>query len=253
MDSQVADIVRVAPGRHWHALEDDLVVGRGYALHRADGRRLISVDTWRDDVFAVLARAVVNDLGPPVYTVVDDDDREVLGRWASLGFRDHRREDVLSVPVVASGARPPAGITFHRATDLVEAEVRSLDQRLRREVPGSANWVNEPGQFSEMALDPRFTDPATFLVAARAGELVGLVRVARAGRRPRLVLVGTLPAHRGQGIAKALLDRAFAALRARGVTHVLADVDETDAATRALLHARGAERLGGTVELVKGG
>jgi ribosomal protein S18 acetylase RimI-like enzyme len=101
-----------------------------------------------------------------------------------------------------------------------------------------------------MALDPRFTDPATFLVAASGDELVGLVRVARAGRRPRLVLVGTLEGHRGQGVARALLDHAFAALRARGITHVLADVDETAAAAQALLRGRGAERIAGTVELV---
>lgn len=247
----MAEIIRVAPGRHWHALEDDLVVGRGHALHRADGRRLISVDSWRDDVFAVLAEALVQDLGPPVYTVVDDDDRELLGRWASAGFRDHRREDVLAVPTSGSRAPVPEGITLIKAKDLIRDDVRSLDQHLRRLVPGSANWVNEPAQFDEMALDPRFTDPESFLVAEQGDELVGLVRVARAGRRPRLVLVGVLEEHRGRGIAQALLDEAFRPLRDRGVTHVSADVDETDTATLGLLRARGAERVAGTVELVR--
>jgi GNAT superfamily N-acetyltransferase len=251
VDTPVAEVIRVAPGRHWHALEDDLVVGRGHALHRADGRRLISVDTWRDDVFAVLARAIVADLGSPVHTVVDDDDREVLGRWASVGFRDHRREDVLAVPTTDSGAAWPPGFTYRKASDLMGDDVRSLDQQLRRLAPGCENWVNEPGQFQELALDPRFTEPEGFLVAKHGDELAGLVRVAKAGRRPRLVLVGTLEPYRGTGLARALLNTAFERLRARGVTHVTADVDETDTATRKLLDTLGAERIAGTVELVR--
>src|SRR4051812_16838680 len=95
MDMQVA---RVAPGVHWHALEDDLVVGRAYAWHRPDRRVFVSVDSWRDDVFALLAGALAEDLAHPLHTLVAEDDREVLGRWAGAGYRDHRREDEYAIP-----------------------------------------------------------------------------------------------------------------------------------------------------------
>src|SRR4051794_4523848 len=91
MGTEAVVIARITPDVHWHALEDDVVVGRGHALHRPDGRVFLSVDTWRDDVFEVLAEAMVADLRRPVYTVVDEDDREVLARWSSRGFLDHRR------------------------------------------------------------------------------------------------------------------------------------------------------------------
>ncbi|MGI5325057.1 hypothetical protein [Actinomadura nitritigenes] len=35
-------LTRVADGQ-WHALGDDLVVGRGHAVHRPDGRLFVSV------------------------------------------------------------------------------------------------------------------------------------------------------------------------------------------------------------------
>ncbi len=91
MEHRLAVVSRVTPGVHWHALEDDLVVGRGHALHRPDGKVFLSVDSWRDDIFVALAEAMIADLGGPVHTVVAADDREHLGRWSMLGFTDNRR------------------------------------------------------------------------------------------------------------------------------------------------------------------
>ena len=47
-------ITRVAD-RQWHALDDDLVVGCGYAEHRPDGRLFVSIDAWHDATFDRLA------------------------------------------------------------------------------------------------------------------------------------------------------------------------------------------------------
>jgi ribosomal protein S18 acetylase RimI-like enzyme len=252
VESTVAQVVRVTPGVHWHALEDDLVVGRAYALHRPDGRVLVSVDSWRDDVFDLLARAMADDLGSPLYTVVDDDDREHLGRWAMQGYRDHRREDEYAVPTDDRPDVPrPAGIVVRPADRVDEARLRRLDEQLRQDVPGSRGWVNEPARFHEICFDPKVFESTTFLVAIHRGEYAGLVRIARAGRRPRLALVGVHPAHRGRGLGKALLAEAFRPLRQRGVTHVIADADETNAAAQALFKGFHAERTGGAVELVK--
>ena len=43
-------VSRVATNQ-WHAVENDLVVGRGHASRRLDGRTFLSIDTWR--VFAL--------------------------------------------------------------------------------------------------------------------------------------------------------------------------------------------------------
>jgi hypothetical protein len=59
---QTVVIARVEVGRHWHALDDDEVVGRGHALHRPDGRVFLSVDTWADDVFHQVVVAMLADL-----------------------------------------------------------------------------------------------------------------------------------------------------------------------------------------------
>ncbi|MER7002021.1 hypothetical protein ABT297_03105 [Dactylosporangium sp. NPDC000555] len=59
MDTLV--ITRVAE-RQWHALDDDLVVGRGDASPRPDGRLFLSIDAWHDDVFASLAEAMLAEI-----------------------------------------------------------------------------------------------------------------------------------------------------------------------------------------------
>ena len=57
-------ITRVAE-RQWHALDDDLVVGRGDASPRPDGRLFLSVDAWHDSVFDLRDGSVVH--GPATY------------------------------------------------------------------------------------------------------------------------------------------------------------------------------------------
>jgi RimJ/RimL family protein N-acetyltransferase len=253
-------VVRVTDGVHWHALEDDVVVGKGYALHRPDGRVLVSADTWRDDVFEVVVRAMVGDLGEPVFTVVDEDDREHLGRWSALGFRDHRREDEFVIPTDPAltglaDAAPPPGYTLVTADAADEDRLRDLDERLRQHVPGTAGWVSTPEDFRRQTYDSRWLDPATYLVAIRddgdEGEYAGLARVWRGRRVPRLGLVGVLPPHRRRGLARALLAAAFRPLHERGVARVAAEVDQANTASQTLLRSIGATRTGGAIELVR--
>jgi RimJ/RimL family protein N-acetyltransferase len=256
MDSTTASIVRVTPGVHWHALEDDVVVGRGHALHRADGRAFISIDTWADDVFVALAEAMTQDLPAPVYTVVADDDREHLGRWSMLGFRDNRREDEYAIPTApeATGlasAALPTGFTLVGADRADEDRLRRLDQTLRQDVPGYAGWVNQPEEFHRLTFENRWFDPATYLVAVHQSEYVALVRILGLPRQPRLGLIGVLPAHRRRGLAHAMLSAAFRPLHERGVTTVSAEADESNLASSALLKGIGAVRTGGAIELVR--
>ena len=65
-------ITRVAD-RQWHALDDDLVVGRGDAEYRPDGRLFVSIAAWHEAAFDRLAEAMLAELPSPVHTVVDGD------------------------------------------------------------------------------------------------------------------------------------------------------------------------------------
>jgi hypothetical protein len=207
-------IVRVTPGVHWHALDDDEVAGRAYALHRPDRRVFVSIDTWRDDVFAALAGALIADLRRDLYTRVDEADAAELTRWASFGFHVHRREDDYLLPTApeATGlgaAAFPPGFSAVSADAADEDPLRTLDEVLRGDVAGSDGWVNDPQQFHDQTFDPRYFDPATYLVATDgAGRYAGLVRVWSAPRRARLGLIGVVPAYRRRGLARALLAAA---------------------------------------------
>jgi GNAT superfamily N-acetyltransferase len=76
VDEHAVVVTRVAE-RHWHALGDDLVVGRGEAWRRPDGRTFLSIDAWHGPVFDRLADAMLADLPRPLYTVVDEADLDV--------------------------------------------------------------------------------------------------------------------------------------------------------------------------------
>ncbi|MGH6657521.1 MAG: GNAT family N-acetyltransferase, partial [Actinocrinis sp.] len=73
-------INRVADA-HWHAVQDDLVVGRGDTCRRSDGRTFVSIDAWRGAVFDQLADALSADLPTPLYRVVDEADLDLTGGW----------------------------------------------------------------------------------------------------------------------------------------------------------------------------
>jgi RimJ/RimL family protein N-acetyltransferase len=258
MASSVADVVRVTPGVHWHALEDDVVVGRGHALHRPDGRVFVSVDTWRDDVFAAVAEVMAADLAGPVFTMVAEDDVEHLGRWSALGFVDNRREDELVLPTDPAvtglaGVAVPPGYSLLAADRADENRLRHLDEELRRDVPGTSGWVWTPAGFHAETFDPRFFDPATYRVAVDdgTGAYAGLARIWRGTRHPRLGLIGVAAGHRRRGLARGLLAAVLGALHERGVAQVTAEADATNVASQTLLAALGARRTGGVIELVR--
>lgn len=250
-------IVRVAPGVHWHALDDDVVAGRGYALRRPDNRVFVSIDTWRDDMFGLLAAALIEDLPGDLHTIVDEDDADELGRWSAVGFRPHRHEAAYLVPTAPQttglgAVALPAGFTVISADAADEDRLRSLDELLRDDVPGSDGWVNDPAEFRDRTFDPRAFDPATYLVAVHeaSGQYAGLVRVWKHRRQPRLGLVGVRRSCRRRGLARALLAAAFEPLHSRRIAEVLAEVDVANTGSTALLTGIGAGRSGGSIELI---
>jgi ribosomal protein S18 acetylase RimI-like enzyme len=207
-------VVRVAPA-HWHALEDDGVVGRGHATYRPDGRTYVSVDAWNTTTFDLLAGAVVRDLPRPLHTLVDEADVELTDHWRRHGFTQRRREWEHVVPTDPdrtglAGARPPRATT-----------IRTADER--------------------------------FTVAEWGGERLGHVRVAPVPHRPVVGWIEVRPDVRRLGIARALLAHALGALHERGVPAVSAMVDETDAPAVALVGGLGGERTTSQLELVLDG
>src|SRR5436309_15880432 len=90
-------ISRVAPSQ-WHALEDDLVVGRGEASRRPDGRIFVSIDAWHDAAFQRLAEAMLTALPRPLHTLVGEAEVELTLRWQRAGFTTRRREWEYALP-----------------------------------------------------------------------------------------------------------------------------------------------------------
>ncbi|MDN5930279.1 MAG: GNAT family N-acetyltransferase [Pseudonocardia sp.] len=235
------EIVPVVPGRLWHALEDDEVVGRAHLLHRPDGRRFLGVDAWRPVTFDRLVRAVLADVPHDLHSRVDAHDGETLDGLARHGFSVARREDDVLVRTAVPDPPAPFVVPILPATDVPAARLAALDRALREDGPDGDGWADE-------ARRPYLL---THLVAVddRTGDLVGLARIWRGTQLPRLGVVGVTRSHRGCGLGRALLEAAFMPLAKDGVARVTAEVDASNPAGQALLRGFGAVRTGGSVEM----
>jgi ribosomal protein S18 acetylase RimI-like enzyme len=248
-------VVRASPGLVWRALDVDHVVGSVTAFLRPDDRWFVNVDrASRSDSYGPLLAAVTQNTASDLYATVDETDTDALGIFTRLGFTVSRRESNYVIPtdpqVTGLYLTEPDGIVIISAVDACEDEMRLLDDALRQDVPGTAGWRWDPGDFHEETFDSQF-NPATYLIAvdAASGDYVGLVRVWNSPGRPRLGLIAVLAPYRRRGLASALLARAFGVLHERGSTEVTAEVDDTNAASRSLMLRLGAIREGGTIEI----
>jgi ribosomal protein S18 acetylase RimI-like enzyme len=236
-------ISRVAPGQ-WHALEDDLVVGRGEASRRSDGRMFVSIDAWHGAAFDLLAEAMLTALPRPLHTVVDEADLDLTAQWQRAGFTTRRREWEYTVPTDprATGldsALPP-GLTVKAFGSVLEAPLRALDSTIRDEVEAGPGWYDMP---AEVLVRP-VLDPSKYTVAAQCGQYVGLLRVATVTRLPRIGLIAVRADHQRRGIARALLAHTLGALHHIGKETASAEVTESNVAATALFEGVGARRTG---------
>lgn len=254
MNADSVEIVRVSEGVHWHALEDDLVAGRGHALRRPDGRAFLSIDAWQDSVFQQLAERMVSDLPAPVYTVVDEADVELLDRWQRAGFVRHRRELEYVLPTTAGpdlgqGSLPPDVRILPLGT-AAEGPLRELDRAVRAEVAATIGWQSMPAEVLPQPDGTGVLDPSRYAVAALGDQYVGLIRVAALPRRPRLGLMVVRAEQRRRGIGRALLAGVLASLHRSGFDEASAEVDQANGPAIALLDSIGARRAGSAVELL---
>jgi ribosomal protein S18 acetylase RimI-like enzyme len=243
-------ISRVAPVQ-WHALEDDLVVGRGEASRRPDGRMFVSIDAWHDAAFDRLAEAMLAALPRPLHTVLDEADLDLTVQWQRSGFTTRRREWEYAVPTDprATGldsALPPPGVTIEGFGRAKEAPLRALESTIRDEVAAGPGWQDMPAE----VLVPPVLDPSKFAVAAQCSQYVGLLRVAMVARLPRIGLIAVRADRQRRGIARALLAHALSALHHIGKETASAELTESNAAATALFEGIGARRTGSNLELV---
>jgi ribosomal protein S18 acetylase RimI-like enzyme len=247
-------ITRIAD-RQWHALDDDLVVGRGHAQHRADGRLFVSIDAWHDTAFDRLAEAMLAHLPGPLYTVVDEADVELTAAWHRAGFTFRRREWEYVVPTdpQVTGldeVMPPPGVTIVPAGQAYEDPLRAVDRAIRDEVEATVGWASMPAEVIPFPEGDTIVDPSKYAVAAAPDRYLGLIRVVKV-IRPRIGLIAVRAGERRRGIARALLAHALGTLHDSGFTRAWAEVQESNRAAAALFENIGAQPVTSNLELVR--
>jgi GNAT superfamily N-acetyltransferase len=248
-------VTRVADGQ-WHVLEDDLVVGRGHAMRRPDGRLFISIDAWRSAAFDRLADVMLADLPAPLYTVVDEANAELTADWRRAGFTVRRREwefviptDPLVTGLAAAG--PPSGVRIVPGGQADQDLLQALDRAIRKEVEAGAGWQSMPAEIRPRRPGVTIADPARYVVAAAPDRYLGLLRLVTATRRPRIGLIAVLASEHRRGIARALLSHVLGMLHLAGTAAASAEADESNQAALALLEGIGGRRMSSSLELVR--
>jgi ribosomal protein S18 acetylase RimI-like enzyme len=255
MGEHTVVITRVAE-RHWHAVEDDRVVGRGEASRRPDGRIFLSIDSWQGAVFDRLAEAMLADLPTPLYTVVDEADLDLTSSWRRAGFTTRRREWEYFVPTDPrvtglDPVLPPSGVTIVAAGEANEGPLRELDRAIRDEVEATVGWQAMPAEVLVRPDGNTLLDPAKYAVAAQSEHYVGLVRVVQVTRQPRIGLIAVRAGLHRRGIARAMLAHVLGSLHRSGVETASAEVNESNGAAMALFEGVGARRASSNLELAR--
>jgi GNAT superfamily N-acetyltransferase len=255
LSENAVTITRVAD-RQWHALDDDLVVGRGHGHHRPDGRLFVSIDAWHDVAFDRLAEVMVAHLPAPLYTVVDEADVELTAGWQRAGFTVRRREWEYAVPTDPlvtglEGVLPPPGVTIVPAGQADEGLLREVDRAIRDEVEATAGWWQSmPAEVIPHAEGDTVVDPSKYAVAATPDRYLGLIRVVTA-IRPRIGLVAVRAGEQRRGIARALLAHALMTAHRSGFTAAWTEIHESNHAATALFEGAGARPVSSNLELVR--
>ncbi|MEU8695001.1 GNAT family N-acetyltransferase [Streptomyces sp. NPDC048665] len=248
-------VTRVAD-RQWHALDDDLVVGRGLAVHRPDGRLFVSIDAWHDATFDRLAEAMLPELPAPLYTVVDESDVELTAAWQRAGFTIRRREWEYVVPTDPQitgleAVLPPSGVTIVPAGQADETLLRAVDRAIRDEVEATDGWWQSmPAEVIPRPEGDTIVDPSKYAVAAAPDRYLGLIRVVTVNR-PRIGLVAVRAGEQRRGIARALLAHALGTLHRSGFAAAWTEVHESNQAASTLFEGIGARPMSSNLELVR--
>lgn len=183
------------------------------------------------DGAVTLAERWLGDLGHR-HLVFDDGAAGELVADALTGHGWERRRTVYMV--LATGATGAAGAADPRAREISGAEMEVIQlASLREEVPAA---TARPGLAARLAATQtalRAGTPARCFGAGEDGALQAMCTVfldaEAAGRRIAMIEeVGTLLAHRGRGLARAVVGAAVAAARGWGAELVVVPADADD-------------------------
>jgi GNAT superfamily N-acetyltransferase len=241
----------------WHAVQDDLVVGRGHTSRRSDGRNFVSIDAWHAAVFDRLAEAMSAALPTPLYTLVDEADLDLASDWKRVGFTIGRREREYLVPTDPritglDAVQSPPGVTILPVGGAEEAPLRAVDRAIRDEVAATVGWQSMPAEVLALPQGVTVADPSKYAAAAaQCGQYVGLLRLVNMTRQPRIGLIAVVADQHRRGIARALLAQVLGSLHRSGIEAAAAEVDESNHAALALFEGVGARRAGSNLELVR--
>jgi GNAT superfamily N-acetyltransferase len=241
----------------WVATDGAREVGRAFTMIRPDGRCYLLLGGCEPAAYRPLVQAAAAAAPGELYVQVDVGDEAEQSRLVDAGFAVHRNEIHYQIPTDPVGRTlrdigPPAGFELISAQDADLERLRTLDEALRDDIPGSAGWRWSHEGFVDETFSEGF-DPQTYLVAVRSdtGEYAGLIRVWVRREGPRFGMLGVLRPYRRTRLSVALGAAAFRVLRERGYAQVWADVDPTNRASTLLVRRLGAREVGGAVELVR--
>lgn len=201
------------------------------ATQRPDGRWTLRLpESAGAGVRAQLLAARPSDLGRCTVTLRED--AAGGAELAAAGFVPVRQEQTWRIPVGAP-SQPPILAPAHRLRQVLDcdlARVAELDSAVRRQIPGTQDWSTSEQEVAQSLRDDEF-DPALYLIAegVETGDYDGLVRVWRRSPEPRIGCLGVRPAWRRTRLGPALLTAVMGTLAERGVRHVVAETDLTNA------------------------
>lgn len=203
---------------------------------------------------ALLQSAAADIGGTMLVSRPADEGVDAESQLRRAGFTPVRVETVWRLPVAGLLDTPPVS-TVHRLVSVdslvsMDAEaVATLDNDIRRDIPGTESWVGDGAQLTASLDDPEF-DPALYRVAQHpvTGSLDGLVRVWSRSPEPRLGCVGVTRPWRRTRLALSLLQEIAHTLHVRGITHLTTETDPTNRASHLMAAHHGGEVMRTTVE-----
>jgi hypothetical protein len=134
------DVVRVVDDCRWEARSSAGPAGQVVAWRRPDRRVFVFFRDVVPEAYGPLVTAVDQDLGVELHTSVDLADERGFEHLCEVGFVPLRQESDYLIPGAeaseATGeARLADGYVFHNVLEIPEADLRRLDDRLRRTFP----------------------------------------------------------------------------------------------------------------------
>jgi len=157
----------------------------------------------------------------------DDDSRLVAGRW---GFRIVRtfRSSAVDPRELGTPPAPPTGVQVVPVADVGPHRIWEAHQQVARDDPSGLTLPQPYGEWHDNWADPR-QRPDLGRAVLVDHELAAYTLVGVAGDRAWSDMTGTLPDHRGRGLALLAKQHALAAVAAVGVTRAMTGNDARNA------------------------